>query len=137
MNTKLKTRFQYRSLMDMTPLVDFSFSLLIFFMMSYHSSEGKISSIAVTLPKATQSVTHDKGNIVVSINDKSEVYINDVKYDINMIINEFKKIKSTNQDSVVIIRGDRKANYETIVKVMDNLNQAGIPKFTLATIKSK
>jgi len=38
---------------------------------------------------------------------------------------------------VVIIRGDRNANYETIIAVMDILNQAGIPRFTLATVKPK
>lgn len=50
---------------------------------------------------------------------------------------EIKKIKVNLGDGAVIIRGDKKSSYETIVKVMDYLNQAGIPKFTLTTVSSR
>ncbi|MFW5771018.1 MAG: ExbD/TolR family protein, partial [Spirochaetota bacterium] len=77
------------------------------------------------------------GEMVVSINEKNEIYINDVKYDVEALQEEFKKRKETLGDNAVIIRGDRKADYEKIVKVMDLLNRAGIPKFTLSTVKSR
>jgi biopolymer transport protein ExbD len=137
MDLKLKSRFQYRSIMDMTPLIDLSFTLLIFFMISYNASQGKMSSIVVNLPRAVQTGEHRTGDIIVSITDKDEIFINDVRHNINSLPDEFAKIKKSLKDGTVVIRGDRKSNYETIVRVMDLLNQAGIPKFTLAAIKSK
>ncbi len=136
MELKLKTRFQYRSIMDMTPLIDFAFSLLIYFMMTYNADAGKLSSIIVNLPNAAKVEEPKTSDLVVSVNDKNEVYINDNKFKTDALVGEFIKMKSKFKLRTVIIRGDKKTNYDTIIKVMDSLNQAGISKFTLATVKS-
>ncbi len=136
MEFKFKTRFQYRSIMDMMPLIDFAFSLLVYFMMTYNADAGKLSSIMVNLPSATQVEDPKESKTIVSINEKNEIFINDKKYDRNDLLDTFKKIKSTIRQGTVIIRGDKKTNYDTIIKVMDDLNREGIHKFTLATVKS-
>jgi biopolymer transport protein ExbD len=134
---EFKSRFSLRSAMDMTPLIDLSFTLLIFFILTYHASQGRVTSIVVNLPAAAKSGMHE-GELVVSVSSKNEIFLNDTKFEANSLLNEFKKRKETlPKDTNVLIRGDRNANYETIVKVMDLLNQAGIPRFTLATIKGK
>ncbi len=134
MDVKFKSRFQHRAQIDITSLIDLVFLLVAFFMVT--SSLGTVSSITVHLPKAVQAGTYKHSDLIVSIDKKNNVYINDVKYDKNALVDEFKKRKATIKDNAVIIRGDRKSNYEVIIKVMDYLNQAGIPKFTLSTIKS-
>jgi biopolymer transport protein ExbD len=136
MEIKLKTRFQYRSIMDMTPLIDFAFSLLIYFMMTYNADAGKLSSIAVNLPSAVNVQSPRDGNVTVSINEKNEVYINDMKCGMDKLLTELQKVKKTLKQGAVIVRGDKKSNYDTIIKVMDTLNQAGLHKFTLAAVKS-
>ena len=73
----------------------------------------------------------------ISVNKKNEVFINDKKYHTKSLLTEFKARKTKLKNGSVVIRGDRKTDYSTIVKIMDYLNQAGIPKFTLATIKSR
>ncbi len=124
--------------MDMTPLIDLSFTLLIFFILTYHAGQGRVTSIVVNLPTAVKSGSHEDNKLVVSVSDKNEIFLNDTKYEVNTLLDEFRKRKDTLQkDTNVLIRGDKNASYETIVKVMDLLNQAGIPKFTLATIKAK
>ncbi|MBN1533928.1 MAG: biopolymer transporter ExbD [Spirochaetes bacterium] len=138
MKWEFKSRFNVRSVMDMTPLIDLSFTLLIFFILTYHASQGRVTSIVVNLPSAVKSGTHNEGQLVVSVSEKNEIFVNDTKFEEKALLDEFRKRKETLQkDTNVLIRGDRNANYETIVKVMDLLNQAGIPKFTLATIKGK
>ena len=132
---KVKSKFDYRSIIDITSLVDMTFLLLCFFMVT--SSLGSLSSITVHLPKAIQSGQMQQGNMVVSIDEKNEIFINDMKYQLADLLNEFKSRKASLKNNVVIIRGDRNANYETIIAVMDILNQAGIPRFTLATVKPK
>src|SRR6056297_2522107 len=130
-----KTKHQRKAHIDITSLIDLVFLLVAFFMVT--SSMGALSSITVHLPKAVQSAPARSGEMVVSVNEKNEIYINDVKYDVGVLQEEFKKRKETLGDNAVIIRGDRKADYEKIVKVMDLLNRAGIPKFTLSTVKSR
>ena len=132
---KIKNRFQYKAQIDITSLVDLVFLLIAFFMIT--SSLSTTSSISVQLPKAVQAGERNQGDMMITIDNKNNVYINDVKYEINSLLNEFKKRKEGLEKNVVIIKGDRSANYETIVKVMDTLNQAGLPKFSLTTIKER
>ena len=134
---KFKSRFQHRALIDMTPLIDLAFSLLIFFMITYNTSQGMLSSIIVNLPSAVQTGSHRQGNYVISVTERNEVFINEKKLAEGDIRPEIKKIKENLGDGAVIIRGDKKSSYETIVRVMDYLNQAGIPKFTLTTVSSR
>jgi biopolymer transport protein ExbD len=121
----------------MTPLIDLAFSLLIFFMISYNASQGMLSSIIVNLPSAVQTGSHRHGNYIISVTERNEVFINEKKLSAGDMRPEIKKIKENLGDGAVIIRGDKKSSYETIVKVMDYLNQAGIPKFTLTTVSSR
>ncbi|MBN2038632.1 MAG: biopolymer transporter ExbD [Spirochaetes bacterium] len=132
---KFKNRFQYKAHIDITSLVDLVFLLIAFFMIT--SSLSTTSSISVQLPKAVQSGDQKQGDITITVDEKNNVYINDVKYEPDSLLNEFKKRKAGLEKNVIIIKGDRNANYETIVKVMDTLNQAGLPRFSLTTIKSR
>lgn len=135
MKFKFSSRFQHKAQIDITSLIDLVFLLVAFFMVT--ASLGNVSSIIVHLPKAAQVGHHEYSNLIVSITDRNDIYINNIKYDLNSLLDEFKKRKSSLKGGSVIIRGDRKASYETIVKVMDYLNQAGLSKFTLSTIKSR
>jgi biopolymer transport protein ExbD len=131
MTLKLKSRLKHRALIDITSLIDLVFLLVAFFMVT--SSLGSESSITVHLPKAEQTAQYKGGDIVVSINERNEIFINDVAYTKETIIEELKRLKAEKGELSVVIRGDRKADYEMIVTIMDRLNQAGIPKFTIAT----
>lgn len=135
MALKFKSRLYQRAQIDITSLIDLVFLLVAFFMVT--SSLGTVSSITVHLPKAVQVGSLKHSDLIVSIDERNNIYINDVKYNVDSLLNELKKRKLGLGDRAVIIRGDRKASYETIVKVMDYLNQAGLPKFTLSTIKSR
>lgn len=130
-----KSRYQHKAFIDITPLIDLSFNLILFFMVSY--SMGTISSIMVHLPGAAQAGNYRGSDVVITVTEKNEIYVNDVQYDMPSLAAEMKKRKASMKDGVVVIRGDKKSNYETIVKVMDVLNQAGIPKFTLAAVKTQ
>jgi len=131
MTLKFKSRLKHRALIDITSLIDLVFLLVAFFMVT--SSLGSESSITVHLPKAEQTAQYKGGDIVVSINERNEIFINDILYTKETIIEELKRLKASKGDLSVVIRGDRKADYEMIVTIMDRLNQAGIPKFTIAT----
>ncbi len=132
---KFDKRFQFKAQIDITSLVDLVFLLIAFFMIT--SSLSTTSSISVQLPKAVQTGAQKTGDLIVTIDDKNNVYLNDVKYDINSLLDEFNNRKKNLGDSSVILKGDKNANYETIVKVMDLLNQAGMSKFSLTTLQDR
>jgi len=130
---KLKSRYKHRALIDITSLIDLVFLLVAFFMVT--SSLGSESSITVHLPRAVQAGDYKPGNIIITVNDNDEVFIDDIKIEKGMLLSELKGRKETLKDGTVIIRGDRKSSYEVIVSIIDKLNQAGIPKFSISAIK--
>jgi len=130
---KFKSRLKHKASIDITALIDLVFLLVAFFLVT--SKLGAESSITVHLPKAKQVGEYKDGNIIVSVDKKNTIYINDIPYKKNELDAQFQKIKSTIGDRFVIIRGDKSSDYEIIVLLMDKLNQNGIPKFSLSTMK--
>ncbi|HOF34356.1 MAG TPA: biopolymer transporter ExbD [Spirochaetota bacterium] len=129
---KLTSRREYRSLIDITPMIDLVFLLVIFFMVT--SSLGKISSINVNLPRADKSDENIAGEAVVSINKDNEIFFNDVKIDSSKIQEEAEKLADFK--GKIIIRADKESNYESVVSVIDALNKKGVKNFVLAAVKN-
>jgi len=131
MAVKFKTKMQHKALIDITSLVDLIFLLVAFFMVT--SSLGSESSITVHLPKAVQTGQYKSGSIIVSINERNEIFINDRSVSMKDLKARVVDLKNRSKKSTVVIRGDRRSHYNTMVKVIDKLNQAGIPKFAIST----
>lgn len=131
MAVKFKTKMQHKALIDITSLVDLIFLLVAFFMVT--SSLGSESSITVHLPKAVQTGQYKSGSIIISINEKNEIFINDQSVSMKDLKARVVDQKNRRKNSTVVIRGDRRSHYNTMVKVIDKLNQAGIPKFAIST----
>ena len=128
-----KSRHTHRAQIDITSLIDLVFLLVVFFMVT--SSMSSESSITVHLPRAVQSGEYKDTGVVISVTKGNEIYVNDRKVEKHRLLKKLMEMKDRIKDETVVIRGDRKSNYETIVKIMDDLNRAGIPKFTLSTVK--
>jgi biopolymer transport protein ExbD len=133
MYIKFKRNLQHRAMIDITSLIDLVFLLVAFFMVT--SSLGSESTITVHLPKAVQSGEYKKNKLIISINKDNRIFLNDKPHDKDKLLNELIKRRKVNSNLTVVIRGDKRADYDTIVSIMDYLNRAGIPKFTLSTVK--
>ena len=134
MTLKFKSRLSHKAAIDITSLIDLVFLLVAFFMVT--SSLGSESTITVHLPRAVQTGEYKVNNLIISITNSNNIYINDVEFTKNELLDELKnRAQQLADDATVVIRGDRKADYETIVYIMDMLNQAGIPRFTISTVK--
>ena len=128
---KFKTRLKPKAFIDITSLIDLVFLLVAFFMVT--STIGRESSITIHLPKAFQTAESPKENIIVSVNENNRIFIGNAEVTKEDFISTLKQKKENLESWDVLIRGDRKANYETIVFIMDSLNQAGIAGFSIAT----
>lgn len=120
---------------NLTPMIDVVFLLLLFFMVS--TSFIRESSLKVDLPEATgEAMVEQETPIDIVINATGDFIINEVTLEDNSrenITNVLKTIAGDNNDPHVIISADADTEYQNIVTAMDTAQQLGYTRLTLAT----
>lgn len=114
---------------DIAPLVDVIFQLLIFFMLS--SSFTFQSGINVKLPKAVTSDVIKVENVIITITNENVIYINGRVSTMKELQTELENTK--NKDRPILIKSDRRASMGRIVEVWDMCRNLGIEKINIAT----
>jgi len=114
---------------DIAPLIDVIFQLLIFFMLS--SSFTFQSGINVKLPKAVTSDVIKEENIMVTITSENVIYLNGVISTLKELKKELSALKEKNIP--LLIKSDRRASVGRIVDVWDLCRNLGIEKINIAT----
>ncbi len=125
---------------ELTPLIDVVFLLLIFFMIS--TTFTKETSLKINLPESSGEQTADMPTSVeVQISDKStyaiaagsdgaaRALINSNRDTLKRALSEYKSQKAL----LLIIRADKKAPHEAVIKVMDVAQEVGLTNITFAT----
>ena len=124
---------------NLTPLIDVVFLLLIFFMVS--TTFDKQAQIEIKLPEAESSEIVDKDPeiIAVGINAEGNYYVNNeelLKSDADTLKRMLIKTAKNKTDLPVIISADGKAPHQSVVTVLDIASQLGMTKMTFATRQS-
>ncbi|QBQ53343.1 ExbD/TolR family protein [Nitrosococcus wardiae] len=124
---------------NLTPLIDVVFLLLIFFMVStsfIHESELKVD-----LPKATTRPIEQQGTPIQVIIDRAgKIAINGKRLVNNQsatLAAAMKEAAGDRQHPHVIISADAKTNYQSVVTVMDVAQQLGFERLSLATAQRR
>lgn len=127
-------RFKYhveleKGRLDIAPLIDVVFLLLIFFMLtsSFISQQG----IRVNLPNAVSSLALPQEGLVIFITNKDRLVVNDEKIglkELNSRIDMAAKEKSR-----ILIKADKKASLGKVVEIWDLCREAGITNINIAT----
>jgi biopolymer transport protein ExbD len=124
---------------DITPLIDVVFLLLIFFMVT--TTFERESEINITLPEASKEMMEAKPDAVnVAIDAQSHVYVNDkelVNTQISTIKQGIYDALGNLDDVPVIISADAETPHQMVVKVMDAARQLGLVRITFATRKTE
>lgn len=115
---------------DMTPMLDVVFIMLIFFIVT--ASFVKESGIDVNRPDAPTAVKKDRANILIAISDKNEIWINKRKIDVRAVQANVERLHAENPQGSVVIQADRKSTTEFLVKVMDASRAAGVSDVSIA-----
>lgn len=120
---------------NLTPMIDVVFLLLLFFMVS--TSFIRESSLKVDLPEATgQTLTEKQSPIDIIINAEGQFIINEITLltpDNNELEALLKKAVGDTQNPHIIISADANTDYQHIVSAMDAAQQLGYTRLTLAT----
>ncbi len=126
--------------LNLTPLIDVVFLLLIFFMVS--TTFDKPTRLKVQLPEAVSENELDQtvNKIEVVIQQNGDYFINGhplANQTYKTLKKALKKKANGNQDLPVIIRADKKVPYQFVVKVMDVASQLGLNRLVFSTNKPK
>lgn len=114
---------------DMTPMLDIVFIMLIFFIVT--TSFVKESGIDVNKPQASSAKMDKKVNIIIGINKAGEIWIDKKAVDIRAVRVTLERLHSDTPDGSVIITADKKAETGILVSVMDQAKLAGIEKISI------
>ncbi len=115
---------------NLTPLIDMVFILLIFFLVT--ASFTKESGIEVDRPTAQTAVRQEKGSLIIGVSESGEVWIENRKVDIRSIRAHVERLHAQNPEGTVIILADKKADTGATVNVLDQVRLAGVSNVALA-----
>src|SRR5918996_5294915 len=110
---------------NVTPMVDVMLVLLIIFMVS---APLLTVGVPIDLPQSqAKSLDQDKQPLTVSVNLQGEVFLQDSKIPVDELVPKLKAVTEARggMDERIYVRGDRKVDYGTVMRVMGRLSQAG------------
>ncbi|WP_300319151.1 biopolymer transporter ExbD [Idiomarina sp.] len=116
---------------DMTPMLDVVFIMLIFFIVT--ASFVKEAGIDVNRPDAATAMQKNRANILVAISDNNEIWINKRQVDVRAVQANIERLYAENPQGSVVIQADEESNTRVLIKVMDAARAAGVYDVSVAT----
>ncbi len=121
--------------LNLTPLIDVVFLLLIFFMVS--TTFEKQAKLKIELPEASSKpAASEQQDLVISISQKGVFFINNnelINAQSQSLKNALQQIVKDSREMPVIIRADANAAHKHVVMAMDVLGNMGFEKVSMAT----
>ena len=120
--------------LDMTPMLDVVFIMLIFFIVT--TSFVKESGVSVSSPQAQTAAQQENANIFIAITAVGEVWVDRRPVDPRSVRAIVARLHADNPEGSVIIQADEDAATGMLVEVMDQVRLAGVEKIAIAADKS-
>lgn len=117
--------------LDITPLIDVVFLLLIFFLLS--SSFIMQPGIKVKLPEATTDDIKTKKDIFITLARDGTYFLNEEFISLAALPDKLRVLVAKEADQILIIKADREVKHGQVVEVMDIAKKAGIDRLAIAT----
>lgn len=129
---KFRHRFTIKKGIDLTPMMDIVFNLLIFFMIG--ATIMQTPQIEISLPKSTSAVGKEKNEtIIITISKEGSIYVNEEAVnDIDGYLNNLAKVEGELAKPVEI-RSDEDVRTQVLISVIDSVKNAGFTKLSIAT----
>ncbi len=115
---------------NLTPMLDVVFIMLIFFIVT--ASFVKESGIDINRPDAATAERKEKGNILVAISAEGQIWIDRRQVDPRALRANIERMHAENPQGSVIIQADVNSKNGLLVMVMDAARLANVPNVSLA-----
>jgi biopolymer transport protein TolR len=120
---------------NVTPMVDVMLVLLIIFMVA---APLLTVGVPIELPDTqAKAMNSDTQPITISINAAGQVYLQETEIPIEELVPKLQAISKTGYDERIYVRGDKTADYGTVMKVMARINAAGYKNIGLVSLQEQ
>lgn len=122
-------------IINLTSLIDVLFLLLIFFMVS--TTFVSQPAISLQLPTAQHSEAARQSPIVVHVDERGAVYLNDEPVEIALLEQALISRLADQSEKSVVLRADSRVTHGVVIHVLDLIKGAGVKKLVVATEPEK
>jgi len=127
---------------NLTPLIDVVFLLLIFFMVT--TTFDRHAKLKVSLPESSAEATQQQQkSLILSIDAKGNYFLNDrqlVNQKLDTLKRALKKTidldKKDYKDVALVLRADANTPHQSVVRAMDAASQLGLTRLSIATVEA-
>ena len=130
MNFNLPRKKQKDMGIDMGPLMDIVFILLIFFVVT--SSFTRETGVDITKPQAQSASQLEKENLLIAITREGTIHINERQVDLTSLQDILKQSLAKTPDREAVIIADKGSETGVLVQVIDACNLSGVKKVSIA-----
>jgi biopolymer transport protein ExbD len=127
-----RSNFSTLSEINVTPLLDLAFVLLIIFMITTPLLENSVNLSIPSSAAANAPISQSKVQ-TISIDRSATIKFDNEVVDPDALVKHLIELKRANPDVAIVIRPDRGLPVQELVTVMDSLQRAGITKVGIAT----
>ncbi|MFC5385630.1 protein TolR [Aquamicrobium segne] len=120
---------------NVTPFVDVMLVLLIIFMVA---APLLTVGVPIDLPETQANpMNTDTQPITVSVNDKGQIYLQETEIALDEVVPRLEAIAQTGYEERIYVRGDKIADYGTVMQVMARISAAGYKNLGLVTLQEQ
>ena len=115
---------------DMTPMLDVVFIMLIFFIVT--TSFVRESGVEVNRPKAASASEQKNAGVFIAVKENGEIYLDRKQLDVQKVHSVLERIIAERGEVGLVIQADELARHGVVVKVIDAAKSAGIKQISVA-----
>ena len=127
---KIFRKKEEESGIDLTPMLDVVFIMLIFFIVT--TSFVKESGIDVSRPSAKTAQKKQRASILVAISQSGEIWIQKRRVDIRSVRANIERLHAESPEGTVVIQADKRSETGLLVDVMDQVRLAGVESIAVS-----
>ena len=131
MKKKKERKRRIISEMNITNLVDVTFTLLIIFMIT---APMMTQGVQVDLPETESENVEANESIQISINERNEIYIDQERISLLVFKRRFREVFAGRTDIPVFINADKRVPYGLVIRVISDIQNAGVVKLGFLTL---
>jgi biopolymer transport protein ExbD len=117
--------------LNITPLLDLAFVLLVIFIIT---TAPAVNDLNISLPSAASRPKEAPSKVnYITVDNAGKIFLNTVEMDEDLLLRTLVEFRKQDPDLNVVVRGDKRIQYQKVVGVLDVLVSANVSKVGLAT----
>ena len=127
-----KSRLEEDTQIDMTPMLDVVFILLIFFVVTAAFVDETVIDLQHQ-PPSTKAASEKSEDIIFQVGANNDISLDGRRVDVRSVRANVERLRASNREAKVIISTDSRAQTETYIRIADQARAAGVEDVVLTT----